>query len=40
MKKATRYALWISVLLLPLGLLVWILVAMVGGWVTARRSLP
>ncbi len=40
MKKTARYALWISVLLLPAGLLVWMLVAMVGGWMTARRELP
>ncbi len=40
MSKIARYTLWISVLLLPFGLLVWMLVAMVGGWVTARRSLP
>ena len=40
MSKVARYALWVSVLLLPFGLLVWLLIGMVGGWFTARRTGP
>lgn len=40
MKKSTRYALTVGIILLPFGLLLWILFAMVGGWVSARRPTP
>lgn len=36
--KAVRYTLTVLLILLPFGLLLWLLIGMVGGWVTARRA--